>query len=67
MDEVTFTSWRQHGRGERKLLLSIKCFYLSIISMVRNKLVCLFFTLKFMDSFPSKRRKPPSSLHVNNN
>ncbi|KAF5911046.1 hypothetical protein HPG69_001011 [Diceros bicornis minor] len=36
MDEVASTSWQQHGKGERKLLLSIKCFYRSIISM--NKL-----------------------------
>lgn len=36
------------------------------MNVVRNRFICLFFTLKFMDSFPSERRNHHYH-HVNNN
>lgn len=64
MVEVTATI-RQKKREED---VSVnKCFYHSMLSMMKKRLVCLLFTLKLWDSFPSKRRKPLLSLYVNNN
>ena len=64
MVEVTATI-RQKKREEDAPVN--KCFYHSMLSMMKNRLVCLLFTLKLWGSFPSKRRKPLLSLYVNNN
>lgn len=65
MVEVTAsTSSRQKKREDVPVN---KCFHQSMLSMMKNRLVCLLFALKHWDSFPSKRRKPLLSLYVNNN
>lgn len=65
MVEVTAsTSSRQKKREDVPVN---KCFHQSMLSMMKNRLVCLLFALKLWDSFPSKRRKPLLSLYVNNN
>lgn len=51
---------------KRQKAAPVNYFYFSIMNVVRNRFICLFFTLKFMDSFPSERRNHHYH-HVNYN